>query len=176
VLAWTNEQRNSAHNVQTVTTAQAEVPINCRSQPYRTVARILTLSALVVVLSYASPVASQESRTAIASGRAKDFFIELTNKNGRLRAGENHLCITFQKTETGTLVDVGNVAAEFSLLVGKIEENPIVAHLSLKGAGEYCGEIDLGRQYYSPSSYYVFVRYIDPTGSKRKKRIFVAVK
>ena len=150
--------------------------MNCRAQPYRTVARISTLIALVVVLSYASPVASQESRTAIASGRAKDLFIELTNENGRLRAGENDLCITFQKTETGGHVEVRNVVAEFSLLVGKIQEKPIVAHLSQKGTGEYCGEVDLGRQYYSPSSYYVFVRYIDPANNKRKKRFFVAVK
>ncbi|HUE56730.1 MAG TPA: hypothetical protein VMO76_12920, partial [Candidatus Udaeobacter sp.] len=69
-----------------------------------------------------------------------------------------------------------NVAAEFSLLVGRIEEKPIVAHLSQKGTGEYCGDIDLGRQYYSPSSYYVFVRYIDPANNKRKKRFFVAVR
>jgi len=150
--------------------------MNFRSQLYRTVARILILSALVVVLSYASPVASQESRTAIASGRAKDLFIELTNENGRLRAGENNLCIKFQKTETGAHVEVRNVAAEFSLLVGKIEEKPIAAHLSYKGAGEYCGKIDLGRQYYSPSSYYVFLRYIDPANNKRKKRFFVAVR
>jgi len=150
--------------------------MNCRSQPYRTVARVLTLSALIVVLSYASPVASQESRTAIASGRARDLSIELTNENGRLRAGKNDLCITFQKTETGAHVEVRNVAAEFSLLVGKIEEKPIVAYLSHKRAGEYCGEIDLGRQYYSPSSNYVFVRYIDPANNKRKKRFFVAVR
>lgn len=150
--------------------------MNCRSQPYRTVARILTLSALVVVLSYASPAASQEARSAIASGRAGDLSIELSNENGGLRAGENDLCITFRKTETGTLVDVRNVAAEFSLLVGRIEEKPIVAHLFQKGTGEYCGEIDLGRQYYSPSSYYVFVQYIDPAGYKRKKRFFVAVR
>ena len=150
--------------------------MNCRSQLYRTIARILTLSALVVVLSYVSPVASQEARTAIASGRVRDLSIDLSNENGRLRAGENGLCITFRKTETGTLADVRNVAAEFSLLVGKIEEKPIVAHLSLKGVGEYCGEIDLGRQFYSPSSYYVFVRYVDPAGNKRKKRFFVAVR
>ena len=150
--------------------------MNCRSQPYRTVRRILTLSALVVVLSYASPVASQESRTAIASGRARDLSIELSNETGRLRAGENDLCITFRKTETGTLVDVRIVAAEFSLLVGRIEEKPIAAHLSQKRTGEYCGDLDLGRQYYSPSSYYVFVRYIDPANHKRKKRFFVAVK
>jgi len=150
--------------------------MNCRSQPNRTVARILTLSALVVVLSYASPVASQEARTAIASGHARDLSIELSNENGRLRAGENDLCITFRKTETRTLVDVRNVAVEISLLVGKIEEKPIVAHLSQKGTGEYCGDVDLGRQYYSPSSYYVFVRYIDPASLKRKKRFFVAVR
>lgn len=86
------------------------------------------------------------------------------------------MCITFRKTEPGTLADVRNVAAEFALLVGKIEEKAIVAHLSYKGVGEYCGEIDLGRQYYSTSSYYVFVRYIDPAGNKRKKRFFVAVR
>jgi hypothetical protein len=114
--------------------------MNCRFQPYRTVVKLLILSALVVVHSYASPVASQEARTAIASGRAKDLSIELTNENGRLRAGENNLCITFRKTESGTLVDVRNVAAEFSLLVGKIEEKPIGAHLFQKGTGEYRGE------------------------------------
>ena len=150
--------------------------MNFRSQPNRTVARILMLSALVVVLAYPSPLASQDTRTAIASGRAGDLSIELTNENGRLRAGENDLCLTFRKTETATLADVRNVAAEFSLLVGKIEEKPIIAHLSLKGVGEYCGELDLGRQYYSPSSYYVFVRYIDPANNKRKKRFFVAVR
>ena len=160
----------------TVATAGAEVPMNYSCQPYQTAARILTLSALVVILSCASPVASQESRTAIASGRAKDLFIELINENGRLKAGENDLCITFRKTEAGPHVEVRNVAAEFSLLVGRIVEKPIVAHLPRKGTGEFCGDIDLGRQYYSPSSYYVFVRYIDPAGNKRRKRFFVAVR
>jgi len=142
--------------------------MNCRSQAYRTPIRILMLSALVVAHSYAPPVASQEARTSLASGRDRDLLIELANGNGRLKAGENDLCLTFQKTETGGHVKVRNVAAEFSLLVGRIEEKPIVAHLSQKGTGEYCGDIDLGRQYDSPSSFYIFVRYIDPADKRRE--------
>lgn len=104
------------------------------------------------------------------------MVIAVTNANGRLSGGDNEFCVVFQKREMREPVDVLNVAADFALLVGKIQEEPIKAQLVRERPGRYCGHINLGKQYYVPASYYVFVNYTDTGGQKRKERLFLAVK
>jgi hypothetical protein len=123
----------------------------------------------------AVPADSQASPTLIASKRNRDLMIELTS-TGKLTAGENSLCVVFKGTENNARVDMSDVTAEFFLLVGRIQERPIKAVLGPEGKGRYCGHLNFGRLYYSPSSYYVFVRYVDAAGKKRRTRLFVAVK
>jgi hypothetical protein len=65
---------------------------------------------------------------------------------------------------------------DFRLLVGRIEEQPMTAHLSQNGEDRYCGDINLGPQYYRPASYYVFVRYIEATGKKNRTRLSLSVR
>jgi hypothetical protein len=62
------------------------------------------------------------------------------------------------------------------LLVGRIEERPLTAHLSPNGPDRYCGHIDLGPQYYRPASYFAFVRYTEQTGKKKSTRLSLTVR
>ena len=61
------------------------------------------------------------------------------------------------------------------LFRSKIEEESITSEISRDSAGRYCGYVDLGKQYYDPSGYYVLVRYIDADGKKKKDRLFLSV-
>jgi hypothetical protein len=112
----------------------------------------------------------------ISSKRAKDLGIVLMNEDGKLARGDNSFCLAFNRVETGEPADVQNVSIDFRLLVGKIQETPIRVRLTQVSVGQYRGRANLGSQYYSPSSYYAFVRYIDLAGKKRKMRFFFAVK
>ena len=123
-----------------------------------------------------SQVAVRSTERTVISKKVKDMVIAVTNANGRLSGGDNEFCVVFQKREMREPVDVLNVAADFALLVGKIQEEPIKAQLVRERPGRYCGHINLGKQYYVPASYYVFVNYTDTGGQKRKERLFLAVK
>ena len=103
------------------------------------------------------------------------MVITITGSDGRLKDGENNFCVVFQKRETGEAVDLQKVSVEFALLVGRIEEEPIRVQLTGDRVGQYCGHVDLGKQYYVPASYYAFVVYTDATGKKRKERLFLSV-
>ncbi len=136
------------------------------------------LCAVLVVggtLSVASHAAEIQEKT-IATKRAGSMVITLTNETGKLTSGENHFCVLFQSAVPTDAIDIQDVTVDFRLLVGRIEEKPRTAHLSQSGAGRYCGLINLGLQYYSPSSYYAFVRYVDATGKKKSARLFLTVK
>lgn len=111
-----------------------------------------------------------------ASKLANDVVIVLMNEQGKLTAGDNDLCVVFRKVETGKPADVQNVSIDFSQLVGRIQETPIKAQVMQDDAGYYRGSINLGRQYYSPASYYAIVRYIDLAGKKRRVRFHLTVK
>jgi hypothetical protein len=78
--------------------------------------------------------------------------------------------------EPAASVDVNNVSIDFRLLVGRVVERPIMAQLAAMGTERYCGRIDLGRQYYSPSNYYVSVRYRDVTGKKKSTGLYLSVR
>jgi hypothetical protein len=104
------------------------------------------------------------------------LVITITNAAGGLREGDNDLCILFVGRETREPVDVQNVSVDFTLLVGRIQEEPIKAPLIRDQVGQHCGHVNLRKQYYIPASFYAFVRYTDVNGKKRKERFFLSVK
>jgi hypothetical protein len=104
------------------------------------------------------------------------LLITITSADGRLRGGENSFCAVFQKRGTNEPVDVQNVSVDFTLLVGRIQEKLIRGQFTEDQMGRYCGQVNLGKQYYVPASYYAFVRYTDEAGKKRKARLFLSVK
>src|SRR5689334_1336660 len=112
----------------------------------------------------------------VASRRTKDLVITITSADGRLKGGENSFCVAFQKRGTDAPVDVQNVSVDFTLLVGRIREKSISSQLTKDQMGLYCGQVDLGKQYYVPASYYAFVRYTDGAGKRRKQRLFLSVR
>lgn len=121
--------------------------------------------------------AVRRDNNTMASTRTKDMVITIANADGRLRDGkENSFCVVFEQRATGEPMIVGNVRVDFRLLVGRIQEEPIRAYLAQDHAGRYCGQVNLGKQYYNPASYYAFVFYTDVGGKKRKTRLFLSVK
>jgi hypothetical protein len=120
--------------------------------------------------------ALQTSGLIIASKRTNQLVITITSPDGRLKGGENSFCVMFEKKGTREPMDVENVSVDFTLLVGRIQEEPIRAHLTKDQKGHYCGHVDLGKQYYIPASYYAFVFYTDASGQERKARLFLSVK
>ena len=123
-----------------------------------------------------SQVSARPTETTIASKRARDLVITIANTTGRLREGDNDLCILFVRRETREPVDVQDVSVDFTLLVGRIQEEPIKAPLTRDQLGRYCGHVNLRKQYYIPASFYAFVRYTDVSSKKRKERFFLSVK
>ena len=123
----------------------------------------------------ADPPGSCSTGKMLASRLQNDLVVVLMNDTGNLTAGGNHLCVVFRKVETGQAVEVQHVVIDFILLVGRIQEKPITIRLTPDGMGYYRGEVDLGRQYYNPASYYGIVYYIDSTGKERKARLHLTV-
>lgn len=112
----------------------------------------------------------------IASTRAGNLVIALTNDSGKLTPGENHFCVQFQSSRSSPATDIREVSVDFTLLVGRIHEAPITAHLIQNVVDRYCGQIDLGPQYYRPASYYAVVRYVEVTGKKKSARLSLTVR
>lgn len=138
---------------------------------------LLTLGTFVFAeLLLAGQATVPETEATVASKRTKDLTITITSASGRLKGGENSFCVMFQKRETEEPVDVESVNVDFALLVGRIQEKPINAQLTQDRTGRFCGDVNLGKQYYVPASYYAFVRYTDATGKKRKERFFLSIK
>jgi hypothetical protein len=111
----------------------------------------------------------------VASKRTRDLVITIANADGRLRGDDNEFCILFQKSDTRESVEAQNVSIDFALLIGRIQEKPIKAHLAREEQGRYCGRVDLGKQYHFPANYYAFLRYADSEGEK-KERVFLTVR
>ena len=116
---------------------------------------------------YQRMLVANAAENVIASARANDLTIVFTNNAGKLAGGANHFCVLFQRRKAAESANVEDVSVEFRQLVGKMEEGPIRAVLSQDGIGRYCGHINLGPQYYKPSSYYACALR-DTTGRKRK--------
>ena len=112
----------------------------------------------------------------IASKRTKDVAIVLMNEHGTFAGGDNRFCVEFMKGEEGGFVEVRSVSMDFSQLVGRIQERPLIAQITPDGVGKYRGRVNMGRQYYNPAAYYAVVHYLDLTGKERKVRFLLAVK
>ncbi len=136
---------------------------------------ILAMFTVAATLTCTSTAAHAQEK-AIASAKTGSSLILLTNENGKFTAGENHFCVTFQSANAKSNGDFREVTANFVLLVGRIHEKPITAHLGPTVADRSCGQINLGPQYYHPSSYYAYVHYADRNGKKGSARLFFAVK
>ena len=132
--------------------------------------------AFVLLTRRAGATTVPPSEMTVTSKQAKDLVIRITSVDGRLKGGENRFCVVFQKRGTQEPFDVRNVSIDFALLVGRIQESPIRAQLVEDQMGRYCGQVNLGKQYYIPASYYAFVHYTDGIGKKRKQRLFLSVR
>ena len=134
-------------------------------------AQVLAISGLLL----SGPDWALPNEMTVASTRTRDLVIAIRSESGRLKGGENHFCVAFQKKRTNDLVDVHNVSVDFTLLVGRIEEEPIRSNLDRDEHGRYCGQVNLGEQYFVPANYYAFVRYTDAAGKRRKQRLFLSL-
>ena len=137
--------------------------------------RVLAIFVLGATFAIASTAEDVQEKT-IASKRSGSLVVVMTNETGKLTPGENHFCVLFQSISPASAIDVREVTVDFRLLVGRIEEVPIVTQLSPNGVHRFCGRIDLGRQYYRPANYYVFVHYVEATGKKKSTRLSLAVR
>lgn len=150
--------------------------MKAKSQMIRTATAYFFVMFIFGEMSAAASTSVDVLDKTIASKRTGSVVIVLTNDTGKLTPGENHFCVLFQggrPTRAGTIREV---SVDFRLLVGRIQEEPITAHLGQNGADRYCGLINLGSQYYRPASYYAFVRYVEATGKKKSMRLLITVK
>jgi hypothetical protein len=109
-----------------------------------------------------------ENERAIVVKVAKNSVIVLANGSGKLTPGENNLCIVVREPLTGNGIDARDVSVDFAQHVGRILESPITAQLTEQGIGRYCGQVNLGPEYYKPMNFHVDVRYVDATNRKQK--------
>ena len=135
----------------------------------------LAMFLLCATLARASIGTDGQERT-IRSTRAGDLLVTLTNESGKFTADVNRFCVLFQSKNASTAIDIHEVSVDFRLLVGRIQERPLTVHLSPNGFDRFCGDINLGRQYYRPANYYVLVHYSQATGKKRTARMSVIVR
>ena len=137
-------------------------------------------SSLFVIFTlgetYAESIPEDHHEKTIASTRTGNLVIALTNDAGKFTPGGNDFCVLFQSSSSSAAIDIREVSVDFTLLVGRIHEAPITAHLIQNVADRYCGHIDLGPQYYRPASYYAVVRYVEVTGKKKSARLSLTVR
>ena len=112
----------------------------------------------------------------IASKRARDVIVLLVNEHGKFTGGDNRYCIEFTNAKEGGPVEVRDVRMDFSQLVGRMQERPVIAQITQDSVGRYLGSVNLGRQYYNPAAYYTVLRYVDFNGKKKKERFLLWVK
>lgn len=141
--------------------------MNTPSKPMLVASLILAQLALCGSLYAAQSVDPTADKT-IAAKLKNDLVVVLTNDSGKLNPGENAVCVVIRDPRTGEAADVQNVSIEFSLRTGRIVHGPITARLARESAGRYCGNVNLGRQYYKPMNFYVGIRYMDPANKSRR--------
>ena len=125
---------------------------------------------------YAASIPEGHNEKTIASTRTGNVVIALTNDTGKFTPGGNDFCVQFQSISSSPAINARDVSVDFTLLVGRIHEAPITAHLIQNGADRYCGRMDLGPQYYRPASYYAVVRYVEANGKKKNVRLSLTVR
>lgn len=116
------------------------------------------------------------SEKAIVIKVAKNSVLVLANGLGKLTPGENNLCIVIRNPLTGSAMDVRAVSIDFAQHVGRILESPIRAQLTQESIGRYCGQVNLGAQYYKPMNFHIDVRYVDAENRKQKLGFCLTVK
>lgn len=131
---------------------------------------------LLPALLLAGSAAPPPPEKTVASKRTKELIITIINADGRLKSGENRFCAVFQRAETKEFLDLQSVSVEFTLLVGRIQEKPIRTQLVRDRMGHFCGDVNLGKQYYVPATYHVFVLSTDADGKKRKERLSLSIR
>ena len=104
-----------------------------------TILIMLAGTSVPVGLLLAGPATVPSTEITIATKRTKDLAIAIISRDGRLKGGENSLCVIFQKRGTEEPVDVQNISVDFTLLVGRIQEEPLRAQITQEAAGRYCG-------------------------------------
>jgi hypothetical protein len=141
------------------------------------IAKLIILTAMLFLaeLLVARVAVPSSTQLTVASKRTRNLVITIMSADGRLTGGENSFCVEFRNRATQEPIAVLNVAVDFTLLVGRIQEQPIRVPLVEDQNSQYCGRVNLGKQYYDPASYYIFVHYADSTGKKRKQRLFVSI-
>lgn len=152
------------------------IMVACAKAGLIAILMILAGTFVLPNLHLAASASVPQGGNAVASKRTKNLAITITGPDGRLKGGENSFCVVFQNGETEEPVNVQNVSVEFTLLVGRIQEEHIRALVTEDRVGRYCGTVNLGKQYYVPASYYAFVLYTDAAGKKRKNRLFLTVR
>jgi hypothetical protein len=134
--------------------------------------RMFTVLCVELTFGVAAQVCA--GQITIASRQNHDFYISLMNKSGKLTQ-KSEYCVLFSPTN-GEPTQVQDVIIEFAQQVGKIPGRPKKYSLSPDNLGRYCGEINLGKQYYRPAFYYIGIRYADSFGNGRKCRFFLTLK
>jgi len=111
----------------------------------------------------------------IASKRQKNVMISITSDSRKFVEGRNNFCVSFTDGPNAPSVPVTNVFIEFAQQVGKIREKPLTTVLKEDTVGRYCGEINLGVQYYHPAVYHVTIHYVDASGKKWTCHMMVSI-
>src|SRR5579864_8133646 len=140
-------------------------------------ALLASMLSLALLAQNSQPqLIGENASRIVVSGRKGRLVVDLASHSGTFVPYNNTLCVLFHDRTTTTPIETHNVSVEFRQLVGRIQEVPIAADLRRENPGVYCGHVDLGRQYYVPSSYYVFVRFVTLDGRQRSVRLFISVK
>lgn len=143
------------------------------------IVKLTTCSILcgAVMLAAVHDLNASEMKTAsVASGRNHGLSISIVNDPGEFVPGSNAFCVEFTKAANSEPVLVKDAVVEFAQQVGRIQERPTRAQITGGDIGHFCGKVDLGKQYYQPAFYYVFIHYTDTSGIRRKCRLSSVIK
>jgi hypothetical protein len=128
---------------------------------------------MALIVSMATQVCA--GQTVIASKRSHDLYISLLGESGKLASARDEYCVSFSTTKGGGPAQVEDVFVEFAQQVGRIREDPRKFPLVPGNLGRYCGQVDLGKQYYQPAFYHVEVHYTDSSRKRRTCHFFLTI-
>jgi hypothetical protein len=126
-----------------------------------------------LALAFAITAVPCLGQKVIASTQTHGSSISLLNDSGHMTSGKSRYCIRLSDALHGEPMQATSVAIEFRQQVGKITERPSSFTLADESRGLYCAEIDLGKQYYEPSYYYVGIHFTDSSGNIRRSSFFL---
>ena len=125
---------------------------------------------LWMALAFVAAARVCAGQQAIASMQNHGVSISL------LKATKSQYCALFSRVISGEPMQVDDVSLEFRQQVGRIAGKPVGFSPYEETTGLYCADIDLGKQYYQPSYYYVSVHYTESSGRRRTSRFYFTVK